>query len=48
MANSSQSGIVVPEVLRRFIPGQPERLNFVKVLPDQPGLPSRNKEIAKK
>jgi len=43
-----ENGIVVPEVLRRFIPGQPERLNFVKALPEQAALPNRLKEKAKK
>jgi len=42
-----ENGFVVPEVLRRFIPGQPERIDYVKAL-EQAALPDRPKEKAKK
>jgi hypothetical protein len=42
-----KTGFRVPEVLRRFIPGQPERIDYVKAL-EQTALPERTKEKAKK
>jgi hypothetical protein len=33
-------------VLRRFIPGQPEHIDYVKAL--EPALPDRSKDKAKK
>jgi len=42
-----ENGFRVPEVLRRFIPGQPERIDYVKAL-EQTTLPDRAKEKGKK
>ena len=44
----TEDGLVVPEVLRKYIPGQPEFLPYVKDLPkDSTSLKAKGKADAK-
>ncbi|KAF1346744.1 serine-tRNA ligase [Delphinella strobiligena] len=44
----TEDGLIVPEVLRKYIPGQPEFLPYVKELPkDSTSLKAKNKAEAK-
>lgn len=40
----TEDGIIVPEVLRKYIPGQPEKLEYVRELPkDSTSLKAKGK-----